>query len=301
MNPESAPLLEVENLTVELPDVLEEGRIGLRHVGLTLKRNEIFVLAGESGSGPLLLASLLAGIAAPRLRLLSGRLVVLGQEVIQSRAGRRRLCDLRRGPVTVIGDASIVPLEPVHTVRQWLREVRRLATRGSRAWEDCFFHAGLVEPETILGRRLASLTPLTRARLGVVRSMLLGSELIISLEVEKGLDPLSRIAYRELLRRIRDEGGPSILCTVGSLRGVERYANRVAVFYEGGLLESGPPRELLAEPRFAYTREFHACAPFLEPGRGDVSLGRSISREAVREAEEAVHQGWESAVVGPTG
>lgn len=301
MNSDSPALLEVENLTVELPGVLDEGRIGLRQVSLSLKRGEILTLAGESGSGPALLGGLVAGIVPPRMRVLSGRLLISGREWEQSRAVRRRLRDWRRGPLTVAGDASLLPPDPARTVRQWLREVRKLAPRNGRAWDDCFFHAGLVEPEAILPRRLAALSPLTRARLGVVRSMLLGSELLLSLEVESGLDPLSRIAWRELLLRLREEGGPAILCTTGSLRGVERYADRLAVFFEGALLESGPPAELFAEPRFAYTREFLACAPVLAPGRGETPGFRPISREAVREAEDAVHQGWDGAAAGPTG
>lgn len=301
MNPDAPSLLEVENLTVELPGVLDEGRIGLRQVSLTLKKGEILTLAGESGSGPALLAGLVAGIVPPKMRLLSGRLVVSGREWGQSRAARRLFHEWRRGPLTVVGDASILPPDPARTVRQWLREVRKLAPRNGRAWDDCFFHAGLVEPETILPRRLAVISPLIRARLGVVRAMLLGSELLLSMEVESGLDPLSRIAWRELLLRVRGEGGPAILCTTGSLRGVERYADRVAVFFEGALIESGPPADLLAEPRFAYTREFLACAPVLATGRGEIPGLRPISREAVREAEEAVHQGWDSAAAGPTG
>ncbi len=77
------------------------------------------------------------------------------------------------------------------------------------------------------------------------------------------------------------------LVSTGSLRGVERFANRVAVFFEGGILEEGTPVDLLTNPRFAYTREFRSCEPGLTDLPRDLP---TISREAAREAEVHVHQ-----------
>ncbi|HRQ90622.1 MAG TPA: hypothetical protein PLA50_17645, partial [Bacteroidia bacterium] len=77
------------------------------------------------------------------------------------------------------------------------------------------------------------------------------------------------------------------LATTGTPDGWERIADRVALFFEGGLLEVAPPDLLLSAPAFAYTREFFAGRPRL----GDLARDLpTIGREAVREAEEAVGQ-----------
>lgn len=287
MDTNEQPLLEVKDLTVEIPGVLGERQIGLRRVSLALMPGEILALAGEAGSGKSLLARLASGIADPRVKVLAGSLRVCGEEFPGGR--RNRFSALRRGPVTVVANAAAAPPDPGRTVRQWLREVRRLA-RGkgaARDWGDVFFNAGLLEPETLLPRSLVELSALERARLAVVRAILLDSRLLISEEVAADLDPLAEDAWHELLRRVRDEFGIAMLVTAGSLRGVERFADRVAVFFEGGLLESGAPAAILTSPRFAYTREFRACAPRLALTPHDLP---TISRSAVREAEDFVHR-----------
>jgi len=287
MDTNEQPLLEVKDLTVEIPGVLGERQIGLRRVSLALMPGEIVALAGEAGSGKSLLARLASGIADPRVKVLAGSLRVCGEEFPGGR--RNRFSALRRGPVTVVANAAAAPPDPGRTVRQWLREVRRLA-RGkgaARDWGDVFFNAGLLEPETLLPRSLVGLSALERARLAVVRAILLDSRLLISEEVAADLDPLAEDAWHELLRRVRDEFGIAMLVTAGSLRGVERFADRVAVFFEGGLLESGAPAAILTSPRFAYTREFRACAPRLALTPHDLP---TISRSAVREAEDFVHR-----------
>lgn len=280
-------LLEVKDLTVEIPGVLGERQIGLRRVSIGLPAGKILVLAGEAGSGKSLLARLASGIADPRVKVLAGSLRVCGEEFPGGR--RNRIASLRRGPVTVAANTAAAPPDPDRTVRQWLREVRRLAHgRGTaREWGDVFFNAGLLEPESILSRPLAELSPLERARLAVVRAVLLDSRLLVSEEVAADLDPLAAEAWHELLARVRDEFGMSMLVTTGSLRGVERFADRVAVFFEGGILESGPPSEILTNPQFAYTREFRDCSA------GPSSTPRdfpTLSRKAVREAEDHVHR-----------
>lgn len=287
MDTDEQTLLEVKDLTVEIPGVLGERQIGLRRVSLSLSPREILVLAGETGSGKSLIARLASGIADPRVKVLAGSLRVCGEEFPRGR--RNRFSALRRGPVTVVTNAAAAPPDPGRTVRQWLREVRRLARgrEAARDWGDVFFNAGLLEPETLLPRSLVELSALERARLAVVRAILLDSRLLISEEVSADLDPLAEDAWHELLGRVRDEFGIGILVTTGTLRGVGRFANRVAVFFEGGLLESGPPAAILTNPQFAYTGEFRSCAPGLAVTPRELP---TISRSAVREAEDFVHR-----------
>lgn len=285
MSTNDTPLFAARDLTVEIPGALGERGIGLRRITLAVAPGEIVVLAGESGSGKSLLARLAAGTADPRMKILSGAIEFEGGSVLDKK--RRRLLELRRGPVTVIAPLASAPPDPDRPVRQWLRECRRLAGKGGRLWGDCFFSAGLHEPEPLLRQRLGDLSPLTLKRLAVARALIVGSRFLISEDAGGDLDALGEGAFHELLGRVRDEFGIGALVSTGSLRGVERFANRVAVFFEGGILEEGTPVDLLTNPRFAYTREFRACEPGLTDLPRDLP---TISREAAREAEAHVHQ-----------
>ncbi len=285
MSADAPPLLKANDLTVEVPSLFGERRIGLRHVTLSVAPGEIVALAGETGSGKSLFARLAAGAADPKAKVLSGSVEFDGTSLVRMK--RRRLLGLRRGPIVMVANEASAPPDPDHTVRQWLRDLRRLAKGRTREWDDCCFSAGLLEPEFLLPRRLAELSPLDRKRLGAVRALLLGSRLLVSEEAGADLDPLAEAAWHDLLVRLRDEFGIGILVTTGSLCGIERFADQVAVFFEGGILERGTPAEIVATPRFAYTREFRACGPRLsDPPGGHVA----IPLAAVREAEEALHR-----------
>jgi len=289
METEAPALLEVKGLTVERPGGLDERDIGLRKVSVNVKTGEIYVFAGEKGCGKSLLARFIAGAAGPRLRVLSGSIRYQGRELIGMAS--RDLRHLRCGAITLVAADEYGPLNPDRTVRQWLKDCVRISGRkpgtgGGKTGNDCFYTVGIIEPERILPLPLGELPRMVMKRLLVMKAVMAGSKLLICDGAAEGLDRIAEAQLIELLSQVRDEFGMAILLTTGSLHGVERYADRVAVFYEGGILESGRTRDILENPRFAYTREFRSCEPRLMDVPRELP---TISREAVREAEEAVH------------
>lgn len=303
MDSGSNPLIEVDDLTVEVPGDLGERRIGLRRVSLRLDRAEIVALAGEGGSGKTLLARVLCGIAGPQTRVLGGRVCFAGRDLpLAGGKSRRAFRELRRGDLTVVPAETSAPFDPDQTVEAWLGELRRLA-RGrpearSAARGDCFFGAGLFEPETFLPAKLGELPPLIRKRLLVMRALYLGSRFLVSEEAGTDLDCLAEASYHDLLGRVRDEFGIAVLATSGRLGGLDRFADRIGVFFEGGLLEEGEASSILHRPSHPYTREFLACEPSLADFPRDLP---TISRAAAREAEETVHQAEPLLDESPTG
>lgn len=290
MKSEDANLLEVRNVTVEIPAGLGERRIGLRRVSMAIRAGEIFVLAGETGSGKSLLARLIPGAAGPQVKRLGGAILFERRDLLTMKP--RDLRKVRRESIAMVMGDAIGQLNPDRSVRFWLRDCIGLARRpgepaSEKAWSDYFYSAGIVEPEHILPIPMGELSPLLVKRLLVMKAIMSGARLLICDEATTGLDRIAEAQFIELLSRIRDEFGLSILMTMGSLRGIERFADQVAVFYEGGILETGPTRVVLETPRFAYTREFRACDPRLTDLPRELP---TISREAAREAEEAIHE-----------
>lgn len=285
MSMDDTPLFEVKDLTVEIPGALGERQIGLRRVSLAVAPGEIVVLAGESSSGKSLLVRIAAGTADPRLKVLSGMIFHDGTPL--KGKGQRRLLELRRGAITVVAPLASAPPDPERTVRRWLRDCRRLAGKNGPQWGDCFFSVGLHEPEQLLPRRLADLPPLVLKRLALARALIVGSRLLIVENAGADLDPPGEAAFHELLGRVRDEHGVAVLLSTGSLRNVERLADRLVIFFEGAILEQGSPMDLLTSPGFSYTREFRDCEMRVTDLPREVP---TISREAAREAEERVHQ-----------
>ena len=150
---------------------------------------------------------------------------------------------------------------------------------------------GIVEPESVLPMLTEDLPVMMLRRLLVMAAVISGSRLLICYKVLQGLDRISEAQLIELLSQVRESQWMGILLTTGSLRGVGRFADRVAVMFDGGVLESGETGAVLDNPRYSYTREFHACDPRITQS---LSVLPTISREAVRQAERAVHESDQS-------
>jgi len=281
--------LEVSGLTVERIRAWSDRGIGLRRVSLSLEQGEILALAGESGSGRSFLARLLAGAPDPGARVLEGRVRLDGEEVLAADP-RRRPRGRRSARIALVSKEPLEQFNPDRSVRRclgdWVRSAAANGEGGDAAWSEFFHTVGIVEPERILERMVRDLPGLMIQRLALMRALVGGAELIICDEASATLDRIAEAQFIELIRQIRDERGAAFLVTTGSLRGVERFADRVAVFYEGGVLESGEARRVVEAPRHRYTREFLDCLPRLSRAPGDLP---AISREAAREAEATVH------------
>lgn len=283
-------LLEVKNLSVERSAGLGERGIGLRRVSLSLESGEIIVLAGETGSGKSLLARLLLGAAGPQAKVLGGSIFFEGRDLLKIKP--REFREVRRSGISMITGDGVGQWNPDRTVRQWLRDCVRMARRsgvrgGEKEWSDLFYSVGIVEPERILPMLMGDVSLLLSKRILLMRALLTRARLLVCDEATSDLDRIGEIQFLELLTRVREEHGLGILMTCGSLRGIDRYADRAAIFYEGGILEAGTAVDLLRRPRYAYTQEFRGC----DPGISDLPRELpTISREAAREAETAIHE-----------
>jgi len=85
-----------------------------------------------------------------------------------------------------------------------------------------------------------------RQRLGIAQALLPTPELIILDEPTNGLDPQGIQETRQLIRRLRDEFGLTVLMSSHLLTEVEQVCNRVGIIHDGRLLYEGSPDGLLA-------------------------------------------------------
>lgn len=290
MEEETTALLEVVGLTVERPQEMGERGIGLRNVSFEVHEGEILVLAGETGSGRSLLGMLLVGLSGPGVKVLDGEMFFGGTDLLKLKSRDRRR--LRRSEIAIIRRSAHEQFNPDRTVRKWLREVVKMAGRtreldDEKGWSDFFYRVGIVEPERILPLRMHELPYLTIQRLMLLRALIGKAKLLICDDATANLDRIAEAQFIQLVSEIRVQEKIAVLMSMGSLRGVEQFADRVGVLYEGGLLEIGPAREIVSSPSFAYTKEFLVCLPRI------THLPKAlptVSREAAREAEAAIHR-----------
>lgn len=235
----------------------DAGHRALDGVSLRIGAGEILGLVGESGSGKSTLGRVIAGLQ----RSYTGRLR-FGGEVLaphRSRAQRRAIQMVFQDPYA--------SLDPLMTIRQMLDElliVHRLAPDREARRRRCEELMGLVQmPAGLLDARPAGMSGGQRQRMAIARALAVGPQLVVADEATAALDVSVQAGIINLFADLRAGMGQSILFISHNLAVVRALCDRVAVIYEGRLVEIADTPAIFASPRHEYTQRLLAAAPDL--------------------------------------
>ncbi|GIF69179.1 hypothetical protein Ais01nite_72140 [Asanoa ishikariensis] len=256
MSPE--PVLAVTDLHVHYRRVH-----ALRGADLTVAPGETVGVIGETGSGKSTLARAIVGLVRPS----AGRITIAGQEVAGLRGGGWRALR-RRGVVQYVFQDPLRSLDPDLTVEESLLEPLLIQGRPRRAAAERVRE--LLErvrlDEDLLGRLPGELSGGQRQRVTIARALATEPRLVILDEPVSALDAANRVRALEFFQELRDAGTALVFIShdLGSVAGV---ADRIAVLFQGEIVEEGPTREVVNAPRHAYTRLLIGSAPTLRSAR----------------------------------
>ncbi len=258
-------LLKIEQLTVSTDASGGAVRI-LDGVNLTLRENETLGIVGESGSGKSTLAAALTRLLGSGLSTTGGRLLFKGEDILTM--STRRLRQLRGSEIATILQ------DPLHSLTPWIRV-------GVQVAEPAVFHEGLSwraaqaravdlmratwipEPEQRMKAFPHEMSGGMRQRAAGAIALCSAPRLLIADEPTTALDPTIQLQYLALLRDLQQQHGFALILITHDLGVVARNCQRVAVMYAGRIIESGPTREVMDNPRHPYTRGLLASMPRL--------------------------------------
>jgi len=220
---DSTPALSLSGVVKRYGDVLALDRLELE-----VRRGECFGLLGPNGAGKTTTVEILEGLLEPD----AGDVVVLG-----TRWGR----DARR-----LRARLGIQLQEAHfpeklTVEETLRLFRSFYPRG-RPLDDLVRTVGLADKRRA---RVRALSGGQRQRLSLGAALVGEPEALFLDEPTTGLDPQSRRAVWEIVRRFRGTGG-TVLLTTHSMEEAERLCDRVAIIDRGRVIALGSPGRLIA-------------------------------------------------------
>ena len=266
------PVLEVDDLEVHYGIGRRRRRV-LDGVSLSVANGEAVGLIGETGSGKSTLARAILGLV-PFSR---GRVVIDGQDV--SNASGRQWRELRRrGVLQYVFQDPLRSLDPDLTIAQSI--IEPLLIQGTPATEAlararAFLGRVRLDAE-LLDRLPGQLSGGQRQRVAVARALVTEPKLIMLDEPVSALDSSNRVQVLEILKGLR-EAGVGLLFISHDLGSVAGLTDRVAVLYQGELVEVGPTRSIINAPRHVYTRLLIDSAPTLRSAAAD-----RVEREELR-------------------
>jgi len=217
-------------------------------VSLRIEPGEILALVGESGSGKTTLARAVAGALAPT----AGFIRLAGRDLGPDRSpvDRRAIQLVAQDPRSALNRRRRVG----HALDQAQRVHGVGGDRRARAGSAAvmFERVGLL-PEH-LRRRPNELSGGELARVVLARALLLSPELLVLDEPTASLDAETTRAVVDLVADLRAELGLTVLIVTHELPVARAIADRVAVMYQGRVVEQGPTDEVFDHPTDPYAR-----------------------------------------------
>ncbi len=232
-------------------------------VSLSIPKGVSVGLVGESGCGKSTVARAILRLVEPD----AGRVVHDGIDVRALSADALR--QYRRRAQLVFQD-PYASLNPLRTIRQTLEEPLHVHGMGSAAEIRARVQAAMEEvglPVEHLERHAYEFSGGQRQRIGIARALILQPDFIVADEPVSALDVSVQAQILQLLQKLKTTRSLSFLFVSHDLGVIRNFCSLTNVMYLGRIVESGPTRELLDDPKHPYTRLLRDSSPVPDPTR----------------------------------
>ena len=256
--------------------------VAVRGANLTVNKGEVLAIVGESGSGKSVTAKAILGLL-PETATETG-VVMLGQnDIVQ--LSKKQLREVRGVDVAMVFQEPSTALNPVYTVGWQIAEGLRAHSKISRRQArekaiDIMTRVGIPDAEHRVNYYPHQFSGGQKQRVVIAMALVLEPELIVADEPTTALDVTVQAEILDLLRRCRDEFGAAIVLITHNMGVVADLADRVAVMYNGEIVEQADVVTLFSSPREDYTKKLLAAVPKLGTGVA-ATRERAASRPAV--------------------
>jgi peptide/nickel transport system ATP-binding protein len=237
----------------------------LRGVSLQVSAGRSLGLVGESGSGKSTLARLAMALERPA----QGQVLFEGRDL--HTLGAPALRAARRGFQMVFQD-PYGSLDPRRRVWRTVAEPAAALLRARRA-QQRELAAAMLQAVGLgadaLDKYPHEFSGGQRQRIAIARALVTRPRLIVADEAVSALDVSVQAQVLNLMADLRDAHGVTFLFISHDLAVVSHLCADVAVMRAGQIVEHGPVRQVLRDPRHDYTRALLAAVPGAVPPPGD--------------------------------
>ncbi len=193
------------------------------------------------------------GIEADKIRKLRKSLQIIFQDPYESLNPKHSVYDIVSEPLIV---------------NHVTRNRSETETRVEQALSD----AGLRPPRDFMFRYPHELSGGQRQRVSIAGALVLDPDFLVADEPVSMLDVSIRTEILELLLELREKKGLTYLFITHDLSLAWVLADRIGVMYLGKIVEQGPTKELIRNPRHPYTKALVSVVPIPDPDRRKVRI-----------------------------
>lgn len=220
-------------------------------VSFSLKKGEVFVLAGESGSGK----STIAKLILKSIQLDSGKIFFEGQEIDEK---KENLAKIRMNCQMIHQDPydSINPRMKIADIVSEPLEIHRIGNKEDRTKRviEVLKEVKLEPAEDIVKKYPHMLSGGQRQRVVLARALALKPKVILADEPVSMLDVSIRAEMLELMQELQKKYSISFIYITHDLATARYFGQRIGILYMGKIVEIGPINQVLVKPRHPYTQ-----------------------------------------------
>src|SRR6266568_8520041 len=281
---ESVPLLELRNVSRVFGGgglFSQRQVVALKDFSFSLDADmpSITAIVGESGSGKTTMARLVLGLELPS----SGRVLYQGKDL--ARLSGREWREFRRGVQAIFQDPfgvynSFYKVD--HVLETPLRKFKLAGSRDEmRRMMDQALRAVGLKPEDTLGRYPHQLSGGQRQRTMVARTLLLRPRVIVADEPVSMIDASLRATVLGNLLELKRQFGISLVYITHDLTTAYQISDQIVVLYQGDVVESGDPEQIVRAPQHPYTQLLIRSIPEPDPDQhwGEDDMDSDVEEE----------------------
>lgn len=250
-------LLEVKNLKTSFK--LFKGTVkAVDGVDFTLRKGEIMGLVGESGGGKSITGFSLLGLIDPPGKITDGQVIFKGEDLLKKSEDEMRR--IRGKEIAMVFQDPMTSLNPLQTIGEQINEMLELHTKLSSRERrerslELLREVGIPTPEERLASYPHQFSGGMRQRVVIAIALAADPKLIIADEPTTALDVTVQAQILQLMKKLVDKSGSSLILITHDLAVVSEMADKVAVMYCGRIVEEGPTNEMIKNmPYHPYTK-----------------------------------------------
>ncbi len=250
-------LLEIKNLNVEFDT--DEGRIlAVNNLSLSLNDGEVLGIVGESGSGKSVTAKSIMQLNPGNTHYKDGGEIIIDDENALKFNSTKDLKKIRGGKVSMIFQEPMASFAPAikigHQMIEQLLLHKSIDKKEAKNISiDMLNRVGISDAEKRFNQYAFELSGGMRQRAMIAMALSTMPKLLLADEPTTALDVTIQAQVLDLIKSIVKEYQMGVIFITHDLGVIAQTADYVAVMYLGCIVESGPVREIIKNPKHPYT------------------------------------------------
>ncbi len=263
-------ILEINNLQVSFRTFFGEVE-AVRDISLKVGKKETVAIVGESGCGKSVTASsIMQLLPMPPAFFKGGEIIFEGENLLGKT--EKEMQDIRGNKISMIFQDPMTSLNPTMKIGKQIVEslMKHEKMTGKEAKEKAIEMLNLVsvpQPKKRIEQYPFEFSGGMRQRVMIALAMICNPKLLIADEPTTALDVTVQAQILELMKRIQDSLGMSIILITHDLGVVADMSDRVVVMYAGQIAEQGTTNDIFKTPNHPYTIKLLSSVPRLDMNR----------------------------------